>query len=301
MNSNFSTKCIINRQNGEAFKEKVYFEGIIRFFYGKNRLGRWLAHITATFPLFSRFFGFLQKQPFSKRKIAPFIKKYGVDTSEFLNSVDTFDSFNDFFIRKLKSEARPLATTEAIIPADGRFLFYQDSEACDGFVIKGEKFSLATLLGSKALAKEYLGASMVIGRLCPTDYHRFHFPCSNTPSMPRIINGPLYSVNPIALRHNLQNFAKNKRCITTLDSPHFGEVILIEVGAANVGTIQQTYQPEKKYQKGDEKGYFSFGGSAIVLLFQKNKIIFENDLKKNSEQHIETLCLMGQSLGVTKK
>ncbi len=301
MNSNFTTKRIINRQSGEHFQEKVYFEGIIRFFYGKNQLGSFLARITASFPLFSRFFGFLQKHPSSKKKIAPFIKKYGVDTREFLHGVDTFKSFNDFFIRKLKADARPLANTEAIIPADGRFLFYQDVEACDGFVIKGEKFSLASLVGSDALAQHYHAGSMVLGRLCPTDYHRFHFPCSGTPSLPRMINGPLYSVNPIALQQNLKRFAQNKRCVTTLNSEHFGQVLLIEVGATNVGSIHQTYRAEQSHPKGDEKGYFSFGGSALVLLFEKDKIIIENDLLNNSEQHTETLCLMGQPLGITKK
>ncbi len=291
---------IIDRKSGKKFKEKIYYEKIIRFFYGKSSLGSSLAKVTATYPFFSKFFGFLQTLPSSKKKILPFIEKYQVNTAEFLDPVASFNSFNEFFTRKLKPETRPIAQSDAIIPTDGRFLFYQDIEACDGYVLKGEKFSLASLIGSETLAEKYLGGSMVIGRLNPTDYHRFHFPCNGKPSLPRMINGFLYSVNPIALKENLSRFTKNKRCVTTLESPNFGMVLLIEVGATNVGSIKQTYTPNENCLKGDEKGFFEFGASAIVLLFEKNKIIFDKDLCVNSTQHIETLCIMGQSLGNKK-
>ncbi|MCH9608574.1 MAG: Phosphatidylserine decarboxylase proenzyme 2 [Chlamydiales bacterium] len=304
MNSDFLLRWekmhYIDRKTGEKQVEKVYYEGLLRFFYGENRAGQKLAKIFSSYPFFSKFFGFLQTRPFSKRKIAPFIEKYQIDSSEFQKPPETFSSFNDFFTRTLKKEARPIDKSDAVIPADGRFLFYQDITACDGFVVKGEKFSLATLLGSQTLAKRYEGGSMVIGRLNPTDYHRFHFPCDNHPSDPRLINGWLYSVNPIALKQNLNRFINNKRSLTTLESEHFGPVLFIEIGATNVGSIHQTFTPRKQYKKGEEKGYFSFGGSALVLLFEKNNIVFDQDLVFNSSKHTETLCLMGQSLGIKK-
>lgn len=291
---------IIDRQTGNRIEEKIYYEKVIRFFYGNNSLGRFFAKITATYPAISKFYGYLQTLPASSKKILPFIQKYHINTSEFLIPPEEFCSFNDFFTRKLKPQARPIAQSDAVIPADGRFLFYQDIDACDGFVLKGEKFSLASLVGSESLAEKYQGGSMVLGRLNPTDYHRFHFPCDGTPSFPRMINGLLYSVNPIALKQNLSRFTKNKRCITTLETYHFGKVLYLEVGATNVGSINQTYQPNVNYHKGDEKGFFAFGGSALVLLFEKNRIIFDQDLCFNSEQHLETLCHMGQSLGNKK-
>ena len=231
------------------------------------------------------------------QKIVPFIKKYEVDATEFLDPIETFSSFNSFFCRKLKKEARPLAKSPAIMPADGRFLFYQNLATQDGFVIKGKKFSLVKLLQDPTLASHYENGSMVIARLCPSDYHRFHFPCSCTPMPSKLINGFLYSVNPISIQQNIELFTENKRCLTELNTDLFGKVLFIEIGATCVGTIHQTYIPYLHYEKGEEKGYFSFGGSSIILLFEQNSILFDSDLVEASLQHIETLCLMGQSLG----
>ena len=149
-------------------------------------------------PLFSALYGWWQKQPITKRKIAPFIKNFHIDTSEFLDDPTTFRSFNDFFIRKLKPSARPFSLDPkmAIIPADGRYYFYQNIKEADGFLVKGEKFDLHSLLQDDPLAHRYAHGSMVLARLCPTDYHRYHFPCDCIPGPTRFINGWLYSVNP---------------------------------------------------------------------------------------------------------
>lgn len=284
----------IDRQTGETKQEAIYGDAALRFLYG-SAFGRLIGRVISTTPLVSRLYGWWQSRPFTKRKIAPFVKKFGIDASEFEKPLDAYPSFNAFFIRKLKPETRPLAKG-AVLPADGRYLFYQNIETCDGFVVKGKKFNLPQLLGNTDLADSFREGSMVLARLCPTDYHRFHFPCDCLPSEPRLINGPLYSVNPIAVKQRIDLLAENKRMVTHLDSVRYGEILFIEIGATNVGSIHQTYIPGKSYKKGDEKGYFSFGGSSIILLFKPGTIQIDRYLLNNSAQNMETLCLFGQAL-----
>lgn len=293
----------IDRQTGQQQIEKVYKESALRLLYGESRLSRlmrlWLLPSLAKLPWFSRFYGYLQKQPSSARKIQPFIQKYDVDSSEFLDSISSYHSFNDFFIRKLKPEARPIHSDPctAVIPADGRYYFYADIDNCPGFIVKGQKFELDALLGDANLAKEYQGGSMVLARLCPSDYHRFHFPCDCLPSPTKLINGWLYSVNPLAVKKNIHILTQNKRTLCELRTPLFGQVLYMEIGATSVGSIQETYTPNQWQTKGAEKGYFEFGGSALILLFPKNTIQFDSDLLAATEKGLEIRCLLGQSMG----
>lgn len=289
----------IDRLSGQKCKEKIFAETWVRLLYGRSLFSHFLAYLTAKLPFFSIFYGFLQKRPFSRRKILPFVEKYDVNAEEIEGSLDQFRSFNDFFTRKLKKEARPIAPSDevAVIPADGRFLFFPQINCADGYHVKGKLFSLEELLLDAPLAKRYKEGSLVLARLCPTDYHRFHFPCMTTPGVARPVNGSLYSVNPLALRRQISILAENKRVITELETEHFGTIAYIEVGATFVGTIHQTYLPGKLYEKGEEKGFFSFGGSTLILLFEKGKITFDDDLLMASRQKIEILCRMGQSMG----
>ena len=293
----------LDRATKKIVQEKVYGQGFIKAFYGDHTYSRFLRRFVLPWmtqhPFMSKFYGFLQKTGFSKRKIKPFLEQFEVDPSEFLDPVESFSSFNDFFIRKLKPEARPIAPGKdvAILPADGRYLVYPHIDKADGFLVKGKKFCLETFLQSKELADKYSKGSMVIARLCPTDYHRFHFPCNALPSDVIAINGTLHSVNPLALRKKIEIFSENKRALTSLRTNHFGEVLFIEVGAICVGSIHQTFTPLEPYAKGDEKGYFSFGGSSLVLLFEPGTIQFDQDLIDASSERLEVKALMGQTMG----
>ena len=293
----------IDRQTGQKLQEKVYGAPVLRLLYGRSLastiFGTPLAFLLSRLPWFSAFYGWAQNLPCSKKKVLPFIETFGVDTSEFAQDPSTFTSFNDFFTRHLKPAARPIApqNTTAIIPADGRYLFYQNIEKADGFVVKGQKFDLADLLQDEKLAEKYAQGSMAIARLCPTDYHRFHFPVDCIPGKTEFINGWLYSVNPVAIKQNVEIFTQNKRTLCILDTPLFGKVLFMEVGATCVGAIHETYTPGTPYLKGDEKGYFSFGASSLIVIFPPNTIRFDKDLIEASKEHIEIKCLMGQSMG----
>jgi len=294
---------VINRETQEVEVEQVYGEKVIQFLYGHDFFskvfGTPLLFLLSRISFFSSLYGLWQKMPWTAKKIMPFIQKFHVDPSEFALSIEEFTSFNDFFIRKLKKEARPLAPGEdlAIIPADGRYLCYQNIEKIDGFVVKGKKFSLEELLQSEGLANNYRQGTMVMARLCPTDYHRYHFPCAAIPGATHHIGGALFSVNPLAVKQNIHIFTENKRTLCLLETEKFGKVAYIEVGATFVGSINQTYQAYSTVKKGDEKGFFAFGGSSLILLFEPNMLILDKDLVEAGFQQVETRCLMGQSLG----
>lgn len=245
----------------------------------------------------------MQKSSWSRRKIIPFIRDFDVDPKEFEKRPEEFYSFNDFFIRKLKKSSRPLEADAkiAILPADGRYLAVQDLSQMDRFYVKGQSFDLVEFLKDELLAEEYKDGTFVFARLCPTDYHRFHFPFDCTPSQACLIKGFLYSVNPIALRKRLQILWENKRVLTTLLSEEFGKVLFIEIGATNVGSIKQTFTPLKPCKKGDEKGYFEFGGSSIVMLFKKGSILLDEDLVHYAREAMEVRGLFGESLGKSMK
>ena len=166
-----------------------------------------------------------------------------------------------------------------------------------GLFVKGEMFSLLELLQDRSLAERYSSGSLLLSRLCPVDYHRFHFPASGVPTETKMIHGPLYSVNPIALRQNIRILARNKRCITELQTERFGKVLLLEIGATCVGSICQTYSPNVSVPKGAEKGYFKFGGSSTITIFEPDRIRFDQDLLEHSQQHREVFARMGDRVG----
>jgi phosphatidylserine decarboxylase len=235
----------------------------------------------------------------SGHRVLPFIVKYNLNVEEFTKSPFDFKTFNEFFYRTLKKEARPIAEGEtvAIFPADGRHLVFPNVDTAEGFYVKGAKFALSELLGDATLANSFAGGSMVISRLCPVDYHRFHFPVTGATSEPRLIPGPLFSVSPIALRKHIDYLVQNKRMITPVESPVFGSVICMEVGATNVGGIVQTFIPGRILEKGAEKGLFKFGGSCVITLFKRDRIAFDADVVEQSKRFVETYSRMGDRLG----
>jgi phosphatidylserine decarboxylase len=238
-------------------------------------------------------------QPASTAKIAPFLRNYQLDTTEFADPPDSFRSFNEFFFRKLKPAARPVDPdpAAAVLPADGRHLAFADSSRISGVFVKGQSFDLTGLTGESALADRFRGGALVLSRLCPVDYHRFHFPAAGTPGPAREIAGSLFSVSPIALRNQLAYLWQNKRVLTLLDSPRLGAIAIIEIGATCVGSIRQTFTPGQPVAKGAEKGYFAFGGSSVVTLFEPGRIRLADDLVRHSAHQTEVYARFGSVLG----
>jgi phosphatidylserine decarboxylase len=285
-----------NRYSGCMETELVYGEAFLKWAYG-NPLGKIALHSFIKRPAFSRWYGKRMDKSSTQSKIKPFIDDYGLNVQEFAETPDSYASFNEFFYRKLKADARPISDDTIVFPADGRHLAFQNIDDIDGFFVKGQTFDLPELIGDSELSSQYSGGSLILSRLCPVDYHRFHFPVSGHASNTRLINGPLFSVSPIALSRNLNYLWQNKRTITQIQTKSVGKVLMMEIGATCVGSIQQTYQTEQTVNKGDEKGYFEFGGSSTIAIFEPGAICFSDDLLTNSSKQIETYAKMGDSMG----
>lgn len=279
--------------------EEIYGGDWLRWTYD-TAPGRLALNLFVKRPLLSRYYGWRMTRRVSAMDILPFIVDYDLDVDEFAKKPFAYKSFNEFFYRALKPEARPIAPGDnvAVLPADGRHLAFPDVNAAAGFYVKGQRFDLKAFLGDPALAEEFAGGAMLISRLCPVDYHRFHFPVAGLSGEPRLINGFLYSVSPVALQRNLAYLWENKRVVTLVESPEFGRVAVCEVGATMVGTIFQSFIPGRTVVKGEEKGLFRFGGSCVVTLFQRGRIKFDADLVQHSAAGMEVYARMGEQLGL---
>ena len=290
-----------DRYQNKTCVEKVYGEKYLRWTYG-TRLGKLALATIVKRAWFSRWYGWRMNRPASRQKIQPFVDEYEIDPGEFTRQLEEFESFNAFFSRALLPQARPIDPDPAtvVFPADGRHLCVPDLSRCDGLFVKGKLFDLQTLLGDVTLARDFADGSLVVSRLCPVDYHRFHFPTSGHAGPSHVINGPLFSVNPIALRQNIHILDTNKRAISVLKTESLGKVLLLEIGATNVGSICQTYQADAAVSKGDEKGHFQFGGSSTISIFQAGRVQFDEDLLSNSSKRTELYARMGDRMGEAK-
>ena len=284
-----------NRHSGEAETEQIYGEASLRWIYG-SPLGKLSLHALVKRHAFSKWYGSRMSKPSSASKIEPFIERYGLDPDEFAEPTSSFQSFNEFFYRKLKPAARPIADSPVVFPADGRHLGFPDISGIDSFVVKGQTFDLPALLGDAALAEKFAKGSLVLSRLCPVDYHRFHFPAAGIPSETQTIPGPLFSVSPIALAKSLSYLWTNERTLTRLETQEFGTILILEIGATCVGSINQTFSPGKPVGKGQEKGYFAFGGSSTITVFEPGKVRLSADLLEHSAKQIELYARIGSEM-----
>ena len=287
-----------NRYTGQVETEQIYGENFLRWVYN-NPLGKLSLEGLVKRAAFSKWYGGRMEAPASRARVLPFIEKYGLKADEFADSPDAYKTFNEFFYRKLKPGARPIVpdADAAVFPADGRHLGFQRIDQAEGIFVKGAKFTLEKLCGNRELADRYTRGSIVLSRLCPVDYHRYHFPVSGTPGKPTLINGALYSVSPLALRQNIHYLTENKRAYTEIISPEFGKVLMFEVGATCVGSFEYTFSPGLPMQKGSEKGYFKFGGSETITLFEPGQITLAQDLVENSRLGRELYARMGDVMG----
>ena len=141
---------------------------------------------------------------------------------------------------------------------------------------------------------------MLIIRLCPTDYHRYHFPIDGFVKNDIKIQGDYLSVSPYAVKQNIDIYFNNKRSYSEMDTDNTGTVVMAEIGATMVGSIIQTFKENSPIKKGEEKGYFEFGGSTVILFFEKDKISIDEDILENSKKGLETQVFMGEKIAVTK-
>ncbi|MDW6004193.1 phosphatidylserine decarboxylase [Vibrio mangrovi] len=285
----------INRESQTLETERVYGEKELLFLY-HHKLGALLRKALFNKVWFSHLNAIPKRSWLSKKSIAPFAETFGVDVDEAEKDLAQYQTLDEFFCRRLKPAARPIDQTPGnlISPADGRALYYRIENDVSLF-IKQQRVSVAELLLSESLASTLSGGSALVIRLAPKDYHRFHFPCAGHILNSFNLPGPLESVHPIALDSGAKSFF-NKRVVTVLQSPELGSLIMVEIGALTIGTIHQSYSG-KSFRRGDEKGYFRFGGSTVVLLWGADGPQIDKDILENSAKNIETLIKCGTRIG----
>ncbi|KXJ91002.1 phosphatidylserine decarboxylase [Microdochium bolleyi] len=241
--------------------------------------------------------------PESKSQIEGFIAFHKLDMSEVLLPVEQFNNFNEFFYRALKPNARPASAPDnphiLVSPADCRTVVFNSIDDATSIWVKGREFSVSSILGDAYPedAKRYANGGMGIFRLAPQDYHRFHIPVDGILREPKLIAGEYYTVNPMAIRSALDVYGENVRVVCPIDSEIFGRVMVICVGAMMVGSTVITRNEGEEVKRAEELGYFKFGGSTIVLLFEEGKMVFDDDLIDNSSSALETLVRAGMSIG----
>lgn len=235
-----------------------------------------------TKPVFSKPSEKLTNSKISKLYIKRFIKKNNIDMTQFKQT--KYQSFNDFFTRKVNNSKpeKDINNKKLISPCTAKLTTYQIDKNIT-IRVKNSKYSIENLIKEKD--ETLNGGICLVFRLCVDDYHRYHAFDNQKIIKTKKINGLLHTVNPISY-DKYQVFTENQREVSKIKTENFGTVYQIEVGALNVGKIHNT--TKKKLQKYEEKGYFSFGGSTIILLFQKNKIKIDKDIIFASKQKMET-------------
>lgn len=290
-----------HRESHQFEKEKIYGEGMLKWLY-ETGTGQMMSRILAR-PSFSKFYGFYQDSSLSKKKIKNFINEFSIDMDEFLPSAgrnfpDPYASFNEFFIRKFKEGKRAFVKDENLMPAfaEARYLAYEKVTKEQTFPVKGEDLSAASILQKREWTKAFEGGPLFIARLCPVDYHRFHFPDDGRVLDHYQIKGDLHSVNPVALKYKSNILCTNERYVTILETKNFGKLAFVEVGAICVGKIVQSHNLKDSFKRGEEKGLFLFGGSTVILMGIPGSWVPDNDLLQRTAENMETFVKLGQGI-----
>ena len=287
-----------NRDRGEIELERVYQGFIVNWLYN-SFLGSLLCSIVSRMRWISAFYGAWQNFSLSRYKIDPFVKKFDVDMREFMPAEgDSYPNFNSFFIRKFRPNGRSFDSTPEKMPAfcEGRYFGHSELTEDKVFPVKGRFLRAGDLLGSSRWASTFEGGPILLARLCPSDYHRFHFPDDGKIIDSYPVEGVLHSVNPVALKRIPGVFFSNKRVVSILDTKNFGTLAYIEVGAICVGSIVSTTS-DKNFTRGQEKGFFRFGGSSILLMGTVGSWTPWEDILEHTAEGIETYIKLGSPVG----
>ena len=269
-------------------------DGALRFAY-ETLLGRTLWPILFGSKAVSALMGLYYDSQYSQKSIPQLANIPGCRPEEAEKEPGEYESFNAFFTRRLKPGARPVGEGFTS-PSDGRLMLYLGADANSPFPLKGATKSLRRIVGPDNAPDFGDGLyDIAVVRLAPVDYHRFHFPCDcRTPEPPLVIAGKYHSVNPIALLRYPDVYVDNERQVVACEAS-FGRFWMIDVGAFGVGTIVQTYKGES-HTKGEERGYFKFGGSTVVIVTKAGALKFDDDIVKNSSEGVETRIMCGEKI-----
>lgn len=278
---------IVNRKTRE--ERTLEYSGIVLFLY-TSIPGRIILKLINN-RFVSKIVGKYMNSRLSIRRISKTIKENDIDMNLFEKK--DYQSFNDFFIRKKKNINIDMNNDHFIAPCDSKLLAIKLNKD-SSFDIKGSQYNLKNII-NEDLTNEYCNGYALIFRLEVSDYHRYHFIDNGTRDEYKYIKGRLNTVQPIA--YNKKIFHTNSREYTILHTENFDDIIDIDVGALCVGKISNN-KNINEFKKGDEKGYFEFGGSTIILFVKDRKLIIDNDILLNSTLGKETVVSCGEKIGV---
>lgn len=280
-----------NRQKGTIEKEKEVGGKAIEWLY-QTSFGRLLLKLLVG-PSFSNWKAKQNSKPSSAKKIADFVENYDIDLSE--AEKDSFHSFNDFFTRKLKPTARPIDSNPQSVVAvcDGKLQVFPLNHQTQ-FTIKNSQYSLLDIIQDEMLAETFKGGYCFVYRLSMDDYHRYIYPDGGRCLTEGRIKGKLHTVRPIA-HEFVSVFSENTRHWQLLATQHFGQLLYMEVGAMLVGKIQN--HGHSRFERGQEKGYFEYGASTIIVCYQKDKLKVAGDILRQSRAGVEVKVKLGEKVG----
>lgn len=282
----------LKRRDGTMIERSDGQEKLLKMLYG-TVWGRMLLR-PLTAPAISVFAGKLLSTRLSRILINPFIRQNHIDMSQFERR--TYDSYNDFFSRKIREGFRPvdMHPQHLISPCDSKLTVLPVTEKAS-FTLKHTRYCAVSLLKNKKLADEYAGGFVLIFRLSVEDYHRYIYVADGEKTENVRIPGVFHTVNPIANDY-YPIYKENAREYSTLHTREFGDILMMEVGALLVGKIVNHHE-KAHVLRGQEKGYFQFGGSTVVLLLKKNTVRIDEDILNNSRQGVETIVRCGEKIG----
>lgn len=263
------------------------------FFLYRTIPGRVILKVAISKPV-SKLGGLYMNSPFSKYKIKRFIKKNKINMDDYPKI--KYKSFNQFFVREIMAGKRPMKgkVSDLLSPADAKLTVYPINDETV-LNVKNSKYTISEIIKDKKIANEFKNGLCLVFRLSVDDYHHYHFIDDGFVISTKKIKGVLHTVNPITYKSH-KVFSENSRECSILETKHFGTIIQVEVGALMVGKIKNIPNI-KTFKRGDEKGYFCFGGSTVIMLFKENTIKLDDDIVKNSKENIETKVKLGEHIG----
>lgn len=245
-------------------------------------------------PCVSEAAGKFMDSQFSTFLIKPFIKYNHINMDEYEKC--RYKSFNSFFTRKIKKSARSFSikSGDLCAPCDAKLGVYKIT-GNSVFKIKDSYYNIWSLTGSRKIARYYNGGILCVFRLSVDDYHRYAYIDAGKQKGNYRIPGVLHTVNPAALEE-FPVYKENTREFSVLYSENFGRVLMLEIGAMLVGRIIN-YNRETYAMRGQEKGRFEYGGSTVILAFEKGRVAIDKEIVLNSRHGYETVVKMGEVIG----
>ncbi len=266
-------------------------------FLYNTRLGRIFLKLIFINSFVSKVVGWFMDTKLSCVMIKKFIKSNNIDMSEYEDK--KYTSFNDFFTRKVKVEKRVFDDNKNSLssPCDSFVTHYKITDDLL-FNVKNSLYSLSSILEDDKLAKKYANGDLIIFRLTPSNYHRYHYFDDGKMLYNKKIKGKFHTVNPIVY-DKYEVFKENTREYSVLKTKRFGKVIYMQVGALLVGKINN--YNKKSFKMKEEAGYFSYGGSTCILIFEKDTIKINRNILNKSKKNIEVNVKYGEKIGEIKK